>query len=142
MREFLLFVHFIGLALGLGTGFAFMALGIATKAMPPAEKGPFFMKVFVLSRNGNIGLALLILSGVALMFLNGPAATMAAGGIWFKLKLGLVVVLSGIVGYINTLVAKIKREGGGPTMAKVPKISPFSLLTTILIVLAAVLAFR
>lgn len=142
MRDFLLFVHFIGLALGLGTSFAFFALGIATRNLPPAEKGPFFLKLTVLSRNGSIGLGLLLLSGVALFFLNGPAATLAAGGLWFKVKLGLIVILLGMVGYIDSLLARSKREGGGPAMARIPKISRFSLLTTILIVLTAVLAFH
>lgn len=142
MREVLLIVHFIGLALGLGTSFAYMALGIATKDMPPPERGAFYMRAFTLSRNANIGLALLIASGVALIFVNGAEATMAAGGLWFKIKLGLVVVLSVLVAIINSLVAKVKREGPGPTMAKIPKISPFALLTTLLIVITAVLAFH
>jgi hypothetical protein len=142
MRDFLLFVHFIGLALGLGTSFAFLALGLATRNLPPAEKGPFFLKVGVLGRNGSIGLGLLLISGVSLFFLNGPASTLAAGGLWFKLKLGLIVILLGIVGYIDVLLAKSKRAGGGALMARIPKVSRFSLLTTILIVLTAVLAFH
>jgi uncharacterized membrane protein len=119
-----------------------MALGIATKNMPVSEKGPFFLKVSALSKNGSIGLALLILSGVGLVFVDGPHAILEAGGIWFKVKLALVLILCGIVGYLNMLMAQIKKAGGGPLMAKVPKISPFSLLTTLLIVLAAVLAFH
>ena len=142
MREALLFIHFIGLALGLGTGFSYMALGIATKNMTPAEKAPFFLRAFVLSKNGNIGLALLLLSGLGLFFLEGPANVMAAGGVYFKIKLVLFGILVCLIGYLSMLLAKIKRAGGGPLMAKIPKISPFSLMTTILIVLMAVLAFR
>lgn len=142
MRETLLFIHFIGLGLGLGTSFAYMALGIASKNMPMEERVPFYLKTFALSRNGSIGLLLLILSGIALMFVNGPSATFAAGGGYFHAKLALVVILSGLMGYVQSLTAKAKREKGGPAMAKILKFGPVSLLTTLLIVLMAVLAFH
>jgi uncharacterized membrane protein len=142
MRELLLFIHFIGLGLGLGTSFAFMRLGIATKDMPLAEKVPFYMRAFALSKNGSIGFALLILSGLGLMFLNGPAATFAAGRGYFHAKLTLVVILAGVVGYMQSLQARAKRENGGPALAKLPKLGPVGLGLTLAIVLLAVLAFR
>jgi len=142
MREFLLFVHFIGLGLGLGTSFSFMRLGLSMKDTPMAERAPFMLKAFVLSKNGSIGLALLILSGVGLMFVSGPAAVMEAGGIYFKAKLALVVVLSGLVGFMQTLQARARRENGGPVMAMIPKVGAIAQLTTLAIVLLAVLAFH
>lgn len=142
MRELLLFLHFIGLGLGLGTSFAFMRLGIATKDMPMAERIPFYMRAFALSKNGSIGFALLILSGIGLIFVNGPAATFAAGGGFFHAKLALVVILAGVVGYMQSLQARAKRENGGPAMAKLPKLGPIGLGLTLAIVLLAVLAFH
>lgn len=142
MREFLLFIHFIGLGLGLGTSFAFMRLGMATKDMPMPERAAFMLKAFAISKNGSIGLALLIVSGFGLMFAAGPAAVMEAGGVYFKAKLALVVVLCGLVGFLQTLQARARRENGGPAMAKLPKVGAVSQLVTLAIVLLAVLAFH
>jgi uncharacterized membrane protein len=142
MRELLLFIHFLGLGLGLGTSFAFMRLGIATKDMPMAERIPFYMRAFALSKNGSIGFALLILSGIALVFVDGAAATFAAGRGFFHAKLVLVVILAGVVGYMQSLQARAKRENGGPALAKLPKLGPIGLGLTLAIVLMAVLAFR
>jgi uncharacterized membrane protein len=142
MRETLLFIHFIGLGLGLGTSFAFMRLGLAAKNLPLAERAPFALKSMALSKNGSIGLALLILSGIGLIFTNGPAATFAMGGGYFHAKLGLVVVLSGLLGFMQALQARIRREQGGPALAKLAKLGPIGLLLTLAIVLLAVLAFH
>lgn len=142
MREFLLFIHFIGLGLGLGTSFAFMRLGIATKDMPMSERVPFMLKAFAISKNGSIGLALLIVSGFGLMFAAGPAETMETGGVYFKAKLALIVVLCGLIGFMHALQARARREIGGPAMAKLPKFGAVSQLTTLAIVLLAVLAFH
>lgn len=142
MRDFLLFIHFIGLGLGLGTSFAFMRLGLATKDMPMAEKAPFMLKAFAISKNGTIGLALLIVSGIGLMFASEPSAVMEAGGVYFKAKLVLVVALSGLIGVLHSLQARARRENGGPALAKLPKFGAISQLTTLAIVLLAVLAFH
>ena len=37
MRSFMLILHFVGLALSMGTGFAYLFLGLSTKKM---DKGP------------------------------------------------------------------------------------------------------
>lgn len=142
MRDFLLFVHFVGLGLGLGTSFSFMRLGFAMKDTPIAERAPFMLKAFVLSKNGSIGFALLILSGLGLMFVSGPSAVMETGGVYFKAKLALVVVLAGLIGFMQTLQSRARRENGGPVMAKIPKFGALSQLTTLAIVLLAVLAFH
>ena len=142
MRELMLYLHFIGLGLAVGTGFSMMNLGIATKNLSPAEKGAFFLKAFSLSMNGNIGFALLILSGTALIFIDGPKATFEASGGFFHAKLVMVVVLAGLIGYMHSLMAKAKRENGGPVMLKIAKMGPFTLGTGLIIVLLAVLSFH
>lgn len=142
MRDLLLFLHFVGLGLGLGTSFAFMRLGIATKDMPMSERVPFYLRALALGKNGSIGFALLILSGLGLMFVNGTKATFAAGGGFFHAKLTLVVILAGVFGYMQSLQARVKRENGGPALAKLPKLGPLGLGLTLAIVLLAVLAFH
>ena len=67
----LLFLHFIGLALGVGTSFAMLTLGAATKDLPSDERTKFMLRAGALRKNGSIGLALLILSGLALFMLQG-----------------------------------------------------------------------
>ena len=138
----LLFFHFIGLALGLGTGFAMLTIGIVTKDMPPQEKGPFMLRISALSKNGTLGLALLILTGLGLLFMRGAGAVFSATGGYFHAKLALVVILCGIVGYMQVLMKKAKQPGNAALMARIPKISRFSLLTVIAIVALAVLAFH
>src|SRR4051812_30153863 len=103
MYELLLVVHFIGIALGVGTGFAFMALGIGTKDMALPDRGTYMLRAFILSRNGSVGLVLLLLSGVGMVLMRGGFATVTeqAGGA-FKVKMVLVVVLMGLIGYMES----------------------------------------
>lgn len=142
MRESLLFLHFIGLALGLGTSFSMFTLGLAARNMPPADRTAFFLKAFVLSRNGSIGLGLLVLSGLGLLFLHGAGATFAAGGGFFQSKLAVVAVLFGLFGYTQALIKKARQAGGGPHMARLPVLGRYSLFATLTIVALAVLAFH
>ena len=142
MFDLLLVLHFIGLALGVGTSFAFMNLGIAAKDMPLPERALFFLKAFSLSKNGSIGLVLLIVSGVGMMLVKGSSVVMASGGGFFQAKLILVVALIGFVGYMQTLMRKARKENGGPVMAKIPKVGRFGLMLGVAIIILAVLAFH
>ncbi len=67
MREAMLIVHFIGLAMGIGTSFAFLFLGIASSKMEQNEGQKFTLNTFALAKMGHVGLALLIISGGYLM---------------------------------------------------------------------------
>jgi uncharacterized membrane protein len=143
LHELLLFLHFIGLALGVGTSFAFMALGIGTKDMAVSERGAYMLRAFVLSRNGSIGLLLLILSGLGLVMSKGGFSVVASqAGLAFHVKMLLVVFLVGLLGYMQVLIKKAKREKGGPVMAKIPKLGQIALLTSLAIVACAALAFH
>src|SRR5204862_833964 len=119
----LLFFHFIGLALGIGTGFATLALGLAAKDLAPPERAAFMLRASAIGKNSSFGLLLLLLTGVGMMLMRGVPQTLAWGGPAFHAKLGLVVIFIGLFGYLQALVAKAKKEGGGPTMAKIPKVS-------------------
>ena len=143
MYELLLFLHFVGIALGVGTGFAFMALGIASKDMALPDRGAFMLRAFVLARNGNIGLLLLLVSGLGLVMKRGGLAAVGEqGGVAFKIKILLFVVLLGVVGYMDSLIKKAKRDKGGPLMAKIPKLGPVALTLSLGIIVCAVLAFH
>ncbi len=142
MYTTLLVLHFIGLALGVGTGFAQMTLGIATRNLAPPERAQFMMRASALGRNGSIGLALLLVTGIGMMLLRGVSATMEWGGGAFHAKLTLVVLMIGALGYMQMLIARAKREGGGPAMAKIPKVGRVMLALGVGIVLSAVIAFK
>lgn len=62
----MLILPFIGLAMGPGTSFGHMFLGMASRKLPIEERIRFQMQSLALSRMGHIGLALLFISGGAL----------------------------------------------------------------------------
>ena len=142
----ILFLHFIGLALGVGTSFAMLTLGAASRELQPEERMKFMMRVSALRKNGSYGLALLILTGLAMFIMRGPSAVFAWGGPAFHLKLTLVVILCGFFGYMQVLTKKIREAGSGgganALMAKVPTISLIMLGLSIATVAAAVAAFK
>lgn len=142
MYDLMLILHFLGLALGVGTGFANLALGLATKDMDPESRTKFFLRAFALSKNGSIGLLLLLVSGVGLWVMRGVTATMATAGGAFHVKLTLVVVLMGLIGYMQVLIKRAKQAQGGPTMAKIPQVGRVLLLVSVATVISAVVAFH
>jgi uncharacterized membrane protein len=140
--DLLLITHFIGLALALGTGFANMRLGMASADMPPEERTKFFLRAFAIGKNGSIGLLLLILSGLGMLFARGFRAMFALGGGTFHAKLTLVVILMGLLGWLQVLTKRAREAQGGPTMAQIPKVGRAMLVTGIAIVILAVLSFH
>jgi uncharacterized membrane protein len=138
----ILFLHFIGLALGVGTSFAMLTLGAAARGLAPEERAKFMLRASALSKNGSYGLALLILSGLAMLLLRGPREVFAWGGGAFHLKLTLVVILCGVFGYTQSVSKKVRLAGGGPLMAKLPKLGLIMLLLSVAIVASAVAAFK
>jgi len=67
MRNIMLMIHFIGLAMGVGTGLANMFLGMAASRMEKPEAQKFALKTLVLGKMGLIGIILLVISGGYLM---------------------------------------------------------------------------
>ncbi len=142
MLDFLLILHFIGLALGVGTGFAMLTLGLATADMPPADRGAFMRRASVLTRNGAIGLTLLILSGVGLVLVRGVAEVMAWGGPMFHVKLTLVAIMIGVFGYLQVLLRQSRSADGAAAAARIPLVSRVMLVLGVSVVVFAVLAFH
>lgn len=142
MLDLWLILHFLGVALGVGTGFAMFTLGLSTKDLPPAERGAFMQRASVISRNGSIGLLLLIVSGVALLLTRGVDVVMAWGGPMFHVKLTLVAILIGVFGYMQVLMRKARSADGAAAAARLPLIGQVMLLLGVSIVICAVLAFH
>ena len=143
MYDLLLMIHFIGLAMGVGTSFAMMTLGRVAASMEPAERATFFGRVGVLAKNGSIGLTLLIASGIGMLLDRGVSVMFTIGGAAFHAKLTLVVILSGCLGYSQVL-RKRMREGKDPARAAaiLPKLGQGMLLLGVATVVAAVAAFH
>lgn len=138
----LLFLHFIGLALGVGAAFSMLSLSSAARELPPEERTRFLLRAGALSKNASRGLGLLLLSGIGMLLVRGPAAVFAMGGGAFHLKLTLIVILTGVFGYSQVLGKKVREAGGGPLMARLAAVRVLTAVLGIAIVASAVAAFR
>jgi uncharacterized membrane protein len=141
MYDFFLISHFLGLALGVGTSFAMLTLGIATRNLEGEERSKFFRTASALSKNGSIGFALLIVSGLGFLLVKGVDGVFAWGGGLFHAKLTLVLILAGLLGYSQVLQKRV-RQGNTALMATLSKLGRVMLLVSICIVICAVLAFH
>lgn len=139
MRNILLIIHFIGLAMGLGTSFAYMFLGIASSKMEKNEAQKFTLNSFALSKMGHIGLTLLVLSGLLLMTPYWQSLTSMPLMI---AKLTLVVVLGALIGMLSSTAKKAQKGDADIHLKKIKMLGRFSLLTALAIVILAVLNFR
>jgi predicted transporter len=138
----LLFLHLVGLALGIGTGFAALTLGSAARDLPADERTKFLLRAGALRKNASYGLLLLILSGLAMFIVRGPSEVMAWGGPAFHLKLTLVVIQVGFFGYTQVVYKKVRLAGGGPLMSKLPTLGLITLGLSLATALSAVIAFK
>jgi uncharacterized membrane protein len=139
MRDAMLIVHLLGLAMGLGTSFAFMFIGIARSKMEKEEGRKFAMNASVLSRMGQIGLTMLIISG---FYLITPfwATLNARPFLIAKLILVLILTISVILAGIYS--SRAKKGNAESNLKKVAILGKVGLLSSITIVLLAVLTFH
>jgi uncharacterized membrane protein SirB2 len=139
MRDVMLILHFIGLAMGLGTSFANMYLGRAASRLSPEEAVRFGLHTLALGRMGHIGLTLLVVSGI---FLMGPYWSVLATSPLLIAKLVLVLVLGALIGIITSR-GKKARQGDAPAQfRKIAPLGRLALLTGLVIVALAVYFFR
>ena len=139
MKELLLILHFIGLAMGLGTSLAFMFLGMASAKMEKAEGQKFMFNALALGKMGHIGLTLLVISGIFMM--NPYWETLATTPLLIA-KLVLVLVLGALIGIISSAAKKAKKGDPQIHMKKTATLGRIALLTGIAIVVLAVLVFQ
>ncbi len=139
MREFMLIIHFIGLAMGLGTSFAFMFLGIASSKMEQTEAHKFMLKAFALTKMGQIGLVLLIVSGGYLMT---PYWKTLSSIPLLIIKLVLVLILAALIGYISAIAKKASQGETAKHLKKIRTVGQLALFIAIAIVILAVYIFH
>jgi uncharacterized membrane protein len=142
MYDLLLILHFFGIALGVGAGFALLTLGLSAKNLDPTERGNLMMRAGILRKNASYGLLLLIASGLGFLLERGWAATAFRGGGFFHAKLTLVVVMAGLLGYSQVLAKKAREGGGVAVMARLTLVGRLMLATGLTVIVLAVLAFH
>lgn len=139
MRDIMLITHFIGLAMALGTGFANLFLGIVASKLEPAERGSFMSKTLILGRMGQIGLALLLLSG---FYLINPYWEIIGDMPLLIVKLILVAILIVLIAIILLIVNKAKKSNNPSILAKIKPIGILNFFLGLAIVILAVLVFH
>lgn len=135
----MLVLHFIGLAMGVGSGLAFLFLGIAAGKLEPAKRREYLLNASPIARMGQFGLLLLVLTGGYLM-------TPYWGGLGqmplLMAKLALVLVLGAVVGINSSLARKARNGDAHVPMERMAMLGRIALLTSLTIVVLAVLVFR
>ena len=142
MYQALLALHFLGLALGVGAGFAQLTLTLSTSELPAGEKTALALRTLSLGKNSSYGLLLLLLSGLGMMFSRGVAETFQWGGGAFHGKLTLVAIMLGVLGYSQVIGARARRSGSVSDLNKVRTLARVQLGLGVLVVIAATIAFK
>ncbi|MCB9263096.1 MAG: hypothetical protein H6607_12040 [Flavobacteriales bacterium] len=138
LREIMLILHFIGLAMGVGTSFAMLFSNISSKKMDKTTANDFMLKMGgALSKMGLIGIFILIGSGSILMMETAAWK----GDHWFYTKLLLVLILTGLAHVIPANIKKAQK-GDEKALAKAEKIGKISFSLALLIIILAVSIFK
>ena len=137
MREFLLILHFLGLIVGAGSGFALFFIGLLATRWPAAERCDMMIRLFPLRYVSYGGLLLLIVSGGALL---APYAAGLAQMQWFWLKLFAVTVI--VVCAIRGVFCMRQVASQPSVLAQLPLLGKISFVASLLVVLCAVLTFK
>lgn len=139
MRDAMLFVHFLGLILGLGAGFASFVINAANKDLGKDERPQFMLRMRALGYMGLTGLILLVISGG---YLATPYWSKIETMPFFIAKLSLVVVLIVLALMMDWRWRNAVKDRGGVHLRAIPKLGRLAFPIGILILLFAVLQFH
>lgn len=139
MRDAMLIIHFLGLAMGVGTSLAFLFLGLASAKMEKSAANNFMLNALSLSKMGNIGLLLLFLSGGYLMTPYWSSLTSMP---LLIAKLTLFLILAALLGIMSGKTRRIKQNYSEEEMNKLSKMGKLTLPIAITIIILAVLVFH
>jgi len=139
MRELMLFLHFIGLAMGLGTSFGHAFLASVTSKMTPEESTKFRLHTLALGRMGHVGITLLIVSG---LYLLTPYWKTFSSMPLLMLKLVLVIALVIIIVLLGRLSKKALTGDADLQLQKMAKLGKMTMLIALVIVGLAIYIFR
>ena len=139
MKTTMLILHFIGIAMGIGTGFAHAFLGKEMSKLGKDEANRFRHQLKGLSQMGHVGILLLLVSGVYLII---PYWYSLAALPLLVTKLVLVVVLMILILLIDIGARKAYKDNNDAINYRIGLMGKLSLLTGVTIVILAVNVFH
>lgn len=135
----MLIIHFIGLAMGLGTGIGFQIFGNVASKLEKEDAKKFMLNAFSLMKMAQIGLVLLLISGLYLMT---PFWKTLPSMHLLSTKLILVVILI-VLNIVNSIaMSKAKKGDLLNQRKKIKTLGRIILLTVLIIVVLAVYVFH
>lgn len=139
LNDILLMLHFLGLAMGLAGGFGNLVMSRLMAQAKPSDAMVLARFPPAIVRVSDTGLVLLWVTGIILIFskYSGPGAM--PGVFWIKIV--AVVALTGLVGFMHSLMARAKK-GDAAARRLMPKVGLFAMLSALLAIVFAVLAFH
>ena len=138
LDQFLVIVHFVGLTMGLSTGFANMVMaGLIAKAAP-GERPVLGRFPPAMSRVGVVGLTLLWISGLSIVWTRYGTFSILPRP--FIVKIAAVVLLTLTVAYIQILVPKAQR-GEAAAMARIQTLGRITGPLALVAIIFAVITF-
>lgn len=139
MNEVLLFLHLLGLVVAMGPG---LANGVivtrAAKASPEAAQALRALPP-ILSRISAVGLLILIVTGPILLFTK--FAGRAPSPVSFGIKMGLVLAIIGLFGWMQVTMAQIRKTGNMGLAGRMQLLGPAMTILAVLTMIFAVTAF-
>ncbi len=139
MRDMMLILHFIGLAMGLGTSFAHAFFARPVSKMQPEEATKFRINLMVLSQMGYTGLTLLLISGA---YLITPFLASIENNPWLIVKLSLVLLLIILLFFIGRGARRALHGNADEHMKKIEPLGKMTLVISLAIVIIAVKIFH
>ena len=134
----LMVLHFLGLAMGLSTGFANMVMAGLIARAAPEEQAVLGRFPPAMSRVGAIGLMLLWGSGIAIVLTRyGTFAILPRP---FIVKLSAVVLLTIMVAYIHVLMPRAQR-GDAAAMTRIQLLGRLTGPLALIAIIFAVITF-
>ena len=134
----LVVLHFVGLGMGMSVGFSNMVMaGVVAKAAP-AEKVVLGRFPLAMSKVGVAGLALMWISGIAIVMTRYGRFDILPRT--FVYKLIAVVLLTLTVAYIEVLLARVKK-GDTAALATIQLLGRFTGIFSLAAIIFAVITF-
>ncbi|HVZ49517.1 MAG TPA: hypothetical protein VG916_12090 [Gemmatimonadaceae bacterium] len=139
MLKVLLTFHMLGLVMGFSAPLANMTLGMLARTATPEEMKAYMKFPPRIARVSDVGLVLLILSGIGMVFVKYGGF---AGLPWtFQVKMTAVVVLVVAVGMIHANMKKAFGAGDKAALARIQNLGKVSFLSAITALVFAVVTF-
>ncbi len=139
MKDIFLLVHFLGLIIGTGAGFAVFVISYLAPAFPAEGRREVLIKLFPLRYISYIGLLLLILSGGALI---GPLWPQLDQLAWFAVKMVFVAVIAAASIFGMFLMRRARQSADNKAFKLLGYAGKASFASSLVVVACAVYTFH